>query len=337
MGVVNLKKKFDFASLALLIFTSLFSLVLLEIVMRYHIFGSEAFSYSQMKSVRHMGESGILQASEHLDILWELRPDLDTQYKLLPFKTNSSGLRDQEYPLNKPENTYRIAVLGDSFTMAEGVAIENAYHSLLEERFNQLDGDFKYEFINFGVAGYSLLQYVSTINKKVLQFKPDAILVGFCAANDSELPNMEVFKQPYKVKSERNGFFHFHSLELLGDIYKSYYKKLRGRIPGYDADLSYMDEKFKELAEISARHNVPILIAYIDNKAASIDFKHVSDIASKYQLEFVDATGNFTQDIQPEHIIYLTDRHPNAAANKILADNLYPRIADFIRKLPVPG
>lgn len=326
-------KKIDFASIGLFTLTTLFSLLLLEIVMRYYIFGVNAFSYSQMKSLRHVGVAGLFQASEHLDILWELKPNLDTHYKLWPFKTNSMRLRDKEYSLEKPANTFRIAVIGDSFTMAEGVPIESAYHSVLEERFNELHKDKKYEFINFGVAGYSLVQYVSVIKKKALEFKPDAILIGFCAANDSKLPNMEAFKKPYKVKPETNGFYHFHSLSLLGDVYKKYYRIFRNRVPGENADPDYVYKNFKELSEISAKYNIPILIAYISNISSSVDFQLIQDAAQKYDLELVDATGPFGKEFKNEHIIYLTDRHPSIEANRLMADDLYPKVLDFVLRV----
>jgi len=317
----------DRSSLYLLIISSLISILLFEVAMRYYIFGNNAWSYSQMKSVRHVGTAGIMQASQYLDILWELKPNLDTQHKLWPFKTNSQGLRDKEYSIEKPDGTYRIAVIGDSLTMAEGVAQENAYHSLLENKFNTNQNQLKYEFINFGVAGYSLVQYVSTIKRKALTYKPDLILLAFCGANDSKLPNLDAFNRPYQVKSESNGFFHFYSFELLGNVYKKLYKQLLGRFPGYNADPVYVEGKFQELALISKENALPIVIAYIENKSASADFKLIQDLGQKYGLPVIDGTKNFPEELSPQHMIYLTDGHPNATANKILADNLYPELS----------
>ena len=322
------KRRFDFdrGALALLTITSLCCLLFLEIFMRWYIFSNNAWSYSQMKSIRHIGKSGMIQPAEYLDILWELRPNLNTQYKLWPFRTNSRGLRDQEYSLEKPPATFRVAVVGDSFTMAEGVPIEEAYHSLLETRFNESGDPLNYEFINFGVAGYSLVQYLATIRRKVFAYSPDVILLAFCAANDSKLPNLDAFKRPYQVKPEVNGFIHFYSLELLGDVYKKNYNWLRGRYSGDNADPVYVDEQFKELSAIVSAAQIPLIVAYIDNKAASTDLEMVRSSAERYGFEFIDATINFSKEISKSHIIYLTDRHPNGAANRVFADTLYPAL-----------
>ena len=48
-----------------------------------------------MNSVNGTGTAGIIQPSCYPEIVYELRPDLDTWLKLTRFRTNSQGLRDQ--------------------------------------------------------------------------------------------------------------------------------------------------------------------------------------------------------------------------------------------------
>jgi len=68
-------------------------------------------------------------------------------------KTNSIGLRsDVEYALDKPENTERILVVGNSFTFGTGVNNSNTWCKLLEDKLNE-DGDVDYEVINAGKPG----------------------------------------------------------------------------------------------------------------------------------------------------------------------------------------
>ncbi len=51
-------------------------------------------------------------------------------------KVNSKGLREYEYDYEKPPNTYRILVLGDSITFGWGVAFEKTYSKILEKKLN---------------------------------------------------------------------------------------------------------------------------------------------------------------------------------------------------------
>jgi hypothetical protein len=48
-------------------------------------------------------------------------------------RTNSHGMRDEEYPLPKPAGLTRIVLLGDSFVFGMGVAEEQRTASCLEE------------------------------------------------------------------------------------------------------------------------------------------------------------------------------------------------------------
>ena len=53
-----------------------------------------------------------------------------------PFTTNSHGLRDREYAVEKPAGVFRIAVLGSSIDMGWGVGTEETYVNLLEDWLN---------------------------------------------------------------------------------------------------------------------------------------------------------------------------------------------------------
>ena len=52
-------------------------------------------------------------------------------------KINSKGLRGQEYDYRKGEDTYRILVLGDSFTAGLQVPEEATFSKLLEAQLQQ--------------------------------------------------------------------------------------------------------------------------------------------------------------------------------------------------------
>ncbi len=310
--------------------------------MRWHMFGSDAWSYTKMKSIRHIGQSGLVQAAAQQDLLWELKPNLNALFKLQTFQTTSDGIRDKEYAIPKPQGVFRIAVIGDSVTMGEGVAIEDTYHSVLEERLNAEAGKPEFEFINFGVAGYSLPQYRATIQHKVPKYQPDLILIGFCAANDSKKPNLEAFNKPFQVKPTFNGFFNVFFFEHIGNLYKRVYKYLRNRYPAYNADEGYLNEEFKKLADLTSRLGIPVLVVYLDNRSLSKDYEMVKKASELNHFTLINGTNGFSDKIAPEHAIYKTDNHPNALANRIMAQSIYHELRGqlnesryvFLRKKP---
>ena len=101
-------------------------------------------------------------------------------------RINSDGLRDREHSITKPPGTYRIAVLGDSFTEAMHVPLEQTYWSLVEQDPPRC-GPFaekKVEVINFGVSGYGTASELLTLENKVWKYSPDLVVLLFTTYND---------------------------------------------------------------------------------------------------------------------------------------------------------
>jgi hypothetical protein len=99
---------------------------------------------------------------------------------------NSNGMRDREYSYHKLKDTIRIAFVGDSFTEAEQVALEDDFVSVVERRMRsavQLCG-LKVEALNFGCDSYGTAQELVTVRREVWKFSPDIVVLAFFAGND---------------------------------------------------------------------------------------------------------------------------------------------------------
>jgi hypothetical protein len=130
---------------------------------------------------------------------------------------NSDGLRDREHPEQKPENTLRIAVLGDSYTAALQVAVDMAFWSILEHRLNACGpfGTKKIEVINFGVGGYGTAQELLTLQHRVWKYSPDIVLLAFFSGND--IRNNSKALHPNKTISNMSPFFTYENGNLTLD------------------------------------------------------------------------------------------------------------------------
>jgi hypothetical protein len=327
--MANMNNKKLFTNILLLLFSTLLSILALEQSYRFFLFGSASFSIRKMNSINGLGELGLLKASDVPELVFELKPNLDTYHKLVPIITNSAGLRDKEYSLMKLEDTFRIAVIGDSFVMADGVAIEDTFHSVLEKRLNNEQRDITYQFINFGVSGYYLTQYLDVLKQKAEGYDPDLILVGFCPRNDQNIPE----EQRYRDVPRTYPFFHFFVKDALVDIfYRGTYfdddifymeKELARNVPFSDKQRRYMTQVFLEMEEFSQQNDVPVIVVYIDIFYNEMFAEKLEETVLKQNLYFVNASTPFKgQDIN-DYIIYPIDSHPNGKAHKIFADELY--------------
>ena len=111
---------------------------------------------------------------------WASRPLLRDQrvFGDEVLNTNSAGFRGtREFAFEKAPGTFRIAVLGDSFTFGDEVSDHEAYpaqlHALLPRA----------EIINMGVHGYGHDQMLLLFEDEGVRYRPDLVILGFVAAD----------------------------------------------------------------------------------------------------------------------------------------------------------
>lgn len=99
-------------------------------------------------------------------------------------RINRYGFRDRDWP-DKAAGAYRIAVLGDSFTAAVQVPIEQTWWRLLNTRLQ--DCGYRsgtVEILNFSVSGYGTAQQLETLRHHVAPHLPDEVWLTFFPGND---------------------------------------------------------------------------------------------------------------------------------------------------------
>ncbi len=121
---------------------------------------------------------------------FRLKPNLHTFYQApnqppISINISSQGFReDKIYPYQKPKNTFRILMLGDSFTEGDEVPADKTFSKLLEQQLNQLPLGPIYEVINAGIRGSGPLQAYLWLKTEGIKFQPDLIILNFYLGND---------------------------------------------------------------------------------------------------------------------------------------------------------
>lgn len=154
------------------------------------------------------------------------RPDVVRGYSLRPgaegwyrkegqsfVRISSDGLRDREHSKEKPPNTFRIAILGDSYPEALQVPLENAFWMVMQEKLQACGafGGRHLEVINFGVSGYSTAQQLLTLRKHVWTYSPDLVVLTITTNNDIT-DNHRLLK-----RTDRVPYFVYNSDKLVLD------------------------------------------------------------------------------------------------------------------------
>lgn len=120
---------------------------------------------------------------------YSLRPNMEGWYRKegeAYVRINSEGLRDREHSKIKPPNTFRVAVLGDSFVEALQVPFEESFCHIIEQQLRSCPAmaGRDVEVINFGVSGYGTAQELITLRNQVWQYSPDVVLLAVTTNND---------------------------------------------------------------------------------------------------------------------------------------------------------
>lgn len=160
-----------FAKLLLVFMGFLFGCVIAEVALRV-----AGYSYPEL-----------YQRDEVCGIA--LRPGAEGWYRKegeAYVRINSDGLRDQEHALTKTPDTFRIALLGDSYCEALSVPLEEAFWWLMRRDLEACGafGGKKIEVINFGVSGFGTAHELLTLREKVWKYSPDLVLLAITTSND---------------------------------------------------------------------------------------------------------------------------------------------------------
>lgn len=236
--------------------------------------------------------------------------------KIYHIESNSKGLREDEFNKTPPEDTYRILVVGDSFTFGWGLKRSDRYTELLEKRLNK-DYSQKYQIVNAGIPGWGLKDYYKFIEHRGLDYNPDMIVVGL-VGNDfiSHKMHTQITKKAEKQIEKKHNVNRLSEIkyhELISDEVLDRLQSYRENKTNKESDTYIYSHKIQN---ISQRDDIPVV------------FYEVGRIWHKSQ-EIMKTTGLNYLEIpekireNPDRYKFEEDAHYSEKAQPLLADKLY--------------
>lgn len=311
----------------------------LEITARLYLFGWAGLDLRRVPITRGLTPPGLWEDRSESGTL-RFVPNLDVFANLVRLQTNSRGLRDREYTLDKPEGAFRVAVMGSSFTLPSGVEIERAFHSLLEERLTAQRSPTTFEFINFATIVMGPGEVLDRLRRSALRYDPDLIIVsatravipyyllewrGSPAGLDRKYrwppPEMVNFRSPSQGTGFRSYFL---------DQWKSRSASMRNDPPRLPVRMkppptrSRPNDVVTKFGGISRKTGIPIVIARLE-----YDQRVRTPVESRFAARVIDEGMYYVNTLEAfqgttprEFWVHRLDRHPNARAHAIFADVL---------------
>ncbi|MBI4880659.1 MAG: SGNH/GDSL hydrolase family protein [Planctomycetes bacterium] len=284
-------------------------------------------------------------------ITYRLRRDASPV--VVTMNTNRHGFRGRAFAEEKPEGTFRIACVGDSYTFGMGVGDDETWPARLQALVDLRAGAGRCEVWNCGVPAYDTPQELAFLTKTVLPFRPDLVLLCYYL-NDAKTTEeiyrsdnplerlLEMLSQP-----RREGFRAFvrrHSVladvlaeqlffRLAMDRYAfSYLEVYRADLEGWREAKQALVRMRDLLREQGIRFGVityPLLIRREGALESSAADAIVHEFLRQESIAAFDLAPSFHDRDVDALRVHPYDPHPNAAAHQIAAE----AVAGFVERV----
>ncbi len=127
----------------------------------------------------------------------ELSPGWHGDVSGWPTTISKQGFRDRIFAPRPPAGRTRIAFIGDSYTMGDGVALESTFVKRLEA---SLVSEMDVEIMNCAISATNTVQQVATVERVLAEFTPDIVAVAF------NVNDFKVYEQTRFERLRQAGF-----------------------------------------------------------------------------------------------------------------------------------
>lgn len=252
------------------------------------------------------------------------KPNISFTFKGQPYSTNFLGIRDQNYTETKPPNTIRTGILGGSYVNGSGIADDELFDELLEQKLDSLNNNVEYEFWNFGNPGFDLVQCIYDFEmKEAVQYDFDNLI--YVSHGIDKFKNIRTLATA--IESGRTIPYDF----VQEIIDKSNVDKNATSMSVYDKLEPFADELliglYQYLYDYCLQNDIkPIWVYWPTTDVHPIVKMYPEDISlmvEKIGFTVIDLTDVY-KDYNPSDLfVSPKDRHPNALGHSLVADELY--------------
>jgi len=271
------------------------------------------------------------------NLILELVPSTTIHFNGVGFSTNRWGMRDQDYERTPAPNTYRIALTGPSFVMGLGVADDEGFEWLLEERLNRehAGGPYaRYEILNFAVPGYSALQNLMVLEQKALSFQPNAL---FFVAHQREEESVVLYLADRISAGADLPYRELLELAKKAGVEAGMTKvEAERRLRPFETEI--LSWTYRHIAEITRSRGVLpvwIFMPTLEYPLQEEKIAHLSRVAEESGFIVLNLSPAYENQDPESLVVAYWDKHPNAKGHSLIADQLYYELREKEMEIPL--
>lgn len=301
----------------LLIFTLLFSLLIIEIGCYTFLVHSDSFSFT-------------LANQRWFEKYW--------------YPINQLGYRDVDYPAEKIENSHLIFVVGDSFVAGQGI---KNYQDRFSNRLQAELGD-DWLVLNIAQVGWSTTDELHAVTTH--PDKPEILIWSYFVDDIRETANRSrepfrftelitsppILLQPIVEKSYFANFFYWRWYRRYHQEPESVYWKKLQYFYEHEEIWRIHEQELTSIINYATKQNIPIIPLVFPNLIALEQSKPITTKVLKlFQTlgtQPIDMTPLLNAQPTAELVVNTMDAHPNEKVHAEVAHLLFTRINNLINQ-----
>ncbi len=249
-----------------------------------------------------------------------IKPNISYIFKEKQFTTNKWGMRDKKYTQKPAPNTIRMGFTSGSFVVGSGVADNEVFNRIMDSSMNSKSESIKYEYLNFGVSSYDILQCLYNFEKgKQYRFEMDYF--AFVSHGVDFHKNIKSLLNCYNRGYEIPYPFLEDIIAKSGINRTMPEREQFKRLEKYSEEL--IEKAYEHFVLLCREHSMTPIWVYWPTVNSFIDQSFIlTQIAEKTGFIIVDLDNVFDGYDPDDLIVNDHDRHPNALAHKLVAEEL---------------
>lgn len=294
-------QKSRFKGLIVTLVTLVLCLLLAEVALR--IFAPVRDPYAAYKYIPSSGSLYIRsQFPPDYRLVTQSEPNLPGMEGQKLFTTNNMGFRGDPLIIPKPEDEFRIFMIGGSTTECLYLDDSEAIHSILQRELNKrTENNLSIKVYNAGKSGDASDDHVSMLVHRLVHLEPDMIIV-FTGVNDL---TRAIYKHDYlhypSIEDQRK-----HSLILLGatefQVFRRIYYLLKRYRPTPRGVIETITQTTNYREKVALRKSVPVSDAQprTDLKSYEQNLLTIAGVMRAHGIQLVYMTQQTTWNSQSD-------------------------------------
>lgn len=231
---------------------------------------------------------------------------------------NQGGFRDENVSVEKPEDTFRTAVLGDAVAFSLGVDNNETLPAYLERRLEDRNG-MQHQTLNFGIPFMTTKEEVIWFNRTGRKYNPDLVVLQYMENDAENLTRIDQLREKYYDKLPDN-MSHARRSKIAGRKAIRQERRERKNM-SIEEEMETVEKYLDRLERYSEQDDFEVFVMYFATDFSRRHVPYMREAAEKREWGFM------VSDLKNEPYTYADSFYLTPTGNNRTAEGLAEEIS----------